>query len=60
MDVYNSGIALMEQMDDIVKKMRERRKQLQNIQLYELLAKEDAEMKELLDTLKGLNACGQL
>lgn len=50
----------MEQMDDIVKKMRERRKQLQNIQLYELLAKEDAEMKELLDTLKGLNACGQL
>lgn len=45
-----------QKIDEIKAKMDERRKQLEEIKIYEILSKDDEEMNTLLDQYKKLNA----
>lgn len=45
-----------QKIEEIKAKMDERRKQLEEIKIYEILSKDDEEMNALLDQYKKLNA----
>lgn len=53
MSAYNSRVAQRKLRTELKQKMEERANKLQEIALYELLAKEDKEMAELLKAYKG-------
>lgn len=53
--VYKARVEQRKQEKELKAKMAERAKKLQNIVLYETLAKSDPEMQQLLDQYKTLN-----
>ena len=52
---YNQRVAVREEAAELKAKMQERAKQLQDIVLYQTLAKEDPEMAKLLGDFMALN-----
>lgn len=54
MEKHKERVAKQKRIDELKKKMEQRRKELQDIQIYMLLAKEDEAMKGLLDELLTL------
>lgn len=53
MSAYNDRVAQRKRRSELKQKMEERAAKLQEIALYELLAKEDTEMADLLKAYKG-------
>lgn len=51
---YDYRVAVRKDAAELKAKMQERAKQLQDIALYQMLAKDDPEMQELLDRYQGL------
>ena len=51
---YNERVRVREEMAELKTKMKERAKKLQDVALYQMLAKEDPEMAKLLTRFKNL------
>jgi hypothetical protein len=54
MTAFDYRVSVRKQAAELKAKMQERAKQLQDIALYQMLAKEDSEMMELLGQFQSL------
>src|SRR5699024_6514585 len=54
LDAHKLRLEKEARREELRLKLEERRKEIEEIQIYELLAKEDPSMKEILDEFKGI------